>query len=156
LWSQRISKHDPAMRNEIHWLKKLAVLSGSLMLTVCGFDNGDPDTPPAGQEYVVGFGETIRIAGMSLEFTTLAEDSRCPGNATCEFVYEGNVRVLVTATRARVTNVLELNLNPRFPVRAVFEGHVIELRNVEPYPMTTGPYNPQNYTLTLFVDVAPT
>ena len=38
MWSQRISKHDPAMRNEIHWLKKLAVLSGSLMLTACGFD----------------------------------------------------------------------------------------------------------------------
>ena len=49
-------------------------------LAACGSDGEDssamPATVPPGQEYVVGFGETIRIAGLSLEFTTLAEELR--------------------------------------------------------------------------------
>ena len=33
-----------------------------------------------GQEYLIGFGETIHVGSLTLEFTTLAEDSRCPLN----------------------------------------------------------------------------
>jgi hypothetical protein len=137
-------------------LRKLLVLLPTVILVACGSDHGESDVMPAsvplGQEFVVGYGETIRVAGLSLEFTTLVEDSRCPASAIC--VWEGNARVLVTATRGRVTEVLELNLNPRFPVRAIFEGHVIELRSVDPYPVTPGLPPAWQYTVTLFVDVA--
>ena len=143
------------MHIAVRSLRNLFVLL-PVMLAACGSDNGESDAMPAsvplGQEFVVGYGETIRVDGLSLEFTTLVEDSRCPASAIC--VWEGNVRVLVTATRGRVTDVLELNLNPRFPVRAVFEGHVIELRSVDPYPATPGLPPAWHYTVTLFVDVA--
>ena len=138
-------------------LPRLLVLLPMLMLAACGSDEGESDALPAavppGQEYVLGFGESIRVAALSLEFTTLAEESRCPASAIC--VWEGNARVLITAMRGRATTVLELNTNPRFPVRASFEGYVIELRSVDPYPATPAPPRAQDYTVTLFVDVAP-
>jgi hypothetical protein len=151
---QRASEHDPSMHTAIRSLPGLLLLLPAAMLAACGSDEGEPDAmpsdaPPA-QEFVLGFGETIRAAGLSLEFTTLAEDSRCPTSVVC--VWEGNARVLITATRGGVTSVLELNSNPRFPVRAEFEGHAIELRRVDPYPVATAPPRVQDYTVTLFVD----
>lgn len=134
------------------------VLLPILLLAGCGSDGGETDTriavpsSPVGHEYLLGFGETIRVSDLLLEFTTLAEDSRCPASAMC--VWEGNARVLVTATRGKTTTVLGLNSNPQFPVRAEFEGYVIELRNVDPYPATPQLPRAQDYTLTLFVDVA--
>jgi hypothetical protein len=143
------------MYSAIRSLTKLLVLL-PMMLAACGSDEGAPvamsAAVPLAQEYVLGFGETIHVAGLSLEFTTLAEESRCPTSVTC--VWEGNARVLVTATRGGVTTVLELNSNPRFPVRAVFEGYVVELRSVDPYPATPAPPRAQDYTITLFVAVA--
>ena len=154
--AQPAGEHDPAMHNVMRSLPRLLVLLPALMLAACGSGEGESDAMPAtvppGQEYVVGFGETIRVAALSLEFTTLAEESRCPASATC--VWEGNARVLVTATRGRAIEVLELNTNPRFPVRATFQGYVIELRSVDPYPATPVVPNPEFYTVTLFVDAA--
>jgi len=134
----------------------LALLS-MVLLAACGSDDGDPTamaaSAPPGREYVLGFGETIHVGGMQLEFTTLAEDSRCPASVTC--VWEGNARILLTASRGRATNVLELNTHAQFPTRVIFEGLLIELRRVEPYPATPALPAAQAYTVTLFIDVAP-
>ena len=134
----------------------LLLTSFSMLLGGCGSDEGGPDpvstSLPLGQEYMVGFGETIHVADLSLEFTTLAEESRCPASANC--VWQGNARILVTAMSKRAMAVLELNINPQFPVRAVFDKYVIELRAVDPYPMTTALPHVQDYVATLFVDVA--
>jgi len=127
-----------------------------MLLSACGSDEGGPDashaTTALGQEFVLGFDETIHVGRLSLEFATLAEDSRCPTSANC--VWQGNASILVTATCGRVLSVLQLNTNPQFPVRAEFEGYSIELRSVDPYPMTTALPNVQDYEATLFVDVA--
>jgi hypothetical protein len=150
---RRASEHDPAMHTAIRSMRRLLVLLPAVMLAACGSDGTGPDPMPAtaqtAHEYVVGFGETIRVSGLSLEFTTLAEESRCPTSVTC--VWEGNARVLITATRGSATSVLELNSNPRFPVRAVFEGYAIELRSVDPYPVAAAPRRAEDYTVTLLV-----
>ena len=77
---QRASEHDPAMQIAIRSLTRLLVLLPTVMLAACGSGDDGPDAmfadaPPA-QEFVVGFGETIRVAGLSLEFTTLAEEEK--------------------------------------------------------------------------------
>jgi hypothetical protein len=54
----------------------------------------------------------------------------------------------------RAAAVHELNANPRFPIRATFEGYVIELRSVDPYPANPGLPIVENYTVTLLVDYA--
>ena len=134
----------------------LTVLLPVLILAACGGESSEPaamaTAQPPDQEYLLGFGETIHVDSMTLEFTTLAEDSRCPASVNC--VWQGNARVLVTATRGRAISVLELNTDPQFPVRAEFDGTVIELRKVDPYPATPSLPRAQDYTLTLFVAAA--
>jgi hypothetical protein len=124
-----------------------------LTLVSCGGE-GDSNAVPAsaelGHENLIGFGETIRVDNLSLEFTTLAEDSRCPASAMC--VWEGNGRILLTATRGRTTAVLELNTSSRFPTSVVFESYYIQLRKLDPYPAVPSTPNPQTYTATVFVD----
>ena len=52
------------------------------LLAACGGgedagSSSHPLTASLGREYVLGFGETLHVeGGLSLEFTTLAEDSR--------------------------------------------------------------------------------
>ena len=126
-----------------------------LMVAACGGgeDAGDrshPMTASPGREYVLGFGETLHVeGGLSLEFTTLAEDSRCPSNVTC--VWAGNARILLTAISPRSTANVELNTSGQFPTNAQFESYSIALRKLDPYPLN-GPAPAAGYEATLFVD----
>ena len=131
----------------------------ALALAACG--SGDPDDKvtagPAsaalGQEYVVGYAETLRLqGGVTLEFTTLSEDSRCPTNVTC--VWEGNARILVTMTTTHASSVLELNTSSRFATRATFDGYLVELRKLEPVPVAGVPTSASAHEATLFIDHA--
>jgi hypothetical protein len=130
-----------------------SLLALLLALVSCGGD-GDSSKMPAssrlGQESLMGFGETIHVDMLTLEFTTLVDDSRCPTSVVC--VWEGNASILVTVTRGNATAVLELNTNSRLPTSAVFESYYIQLRKLDPYPATPSTPNPQRYTATLFVD----
>lgn len=139
---------------------RVLVLLPALVLVSCrGDGDGEgegeqPALPDAllGQEYLIGFGETIHVGSLALEFTTLAEESRCPLNATC--VWAGNARILVTATRGHTTEVLELNTYPSYQVRATFDGYLIELRRLQP-DIPWSPRGPlSEYTATVFVNRA--
>jgi len=137
---------------------RLPVLLPALALLSCGGDGDSNNTPASaelGREYLIGYGETIEVDSLSLEFSTLAEESRCPASAIC--VWEGNARILLTLVKGRTTAVVELNSSSRFQTFAVFEGYYVSLRNLAPYPATPSTPLPQNYTATVFVDghVAP-
>ena len=117
-----------------------------------------PTTAALGREVVLNFGESVHIEnGVALEFTTLAEESRCPKNVVC--VWEGNARILLTARSPGATRVLELNTNSQYANSARFESCRIELRRLEPYPgsgtQTGADLTPAAaYQATLFVDGA--
>lgn len=155
--------HNSAMHISVKLMLALAVLT----LPACGSGDGGADGRvfsaepgqeffPAemGQEYVVGFGETIRIGTLTLEFTTLAAESRCPLNASC--TWEGNALILVTATHNGNIGVLALNTAyPLYPNSGTFEEYRIVLRHLAPYPPWYG-QDAQTYEATLLVDrVAP-
>ncbi len=128
---------------------RVLVLLPALALVSCGGgesggEGDDVETlqlPLADPEkqYLIGFGETIHFRGLSLEFTTLAGDSRCPNDPLVLCVWEGNARILLTANRLGVTNVLELNTHSMFPTSAIFQGYVIVLVRLDPYPGVTPP-----------------
>jgi len=133
---------------------RVLVLLPALVLGSCGGDGEQVSLPDSvlGEEYLIGFGETIHVGSLTLEFTTLAEESRCPLNATC--VWAGNARILVTATLGRSTQVLELNTYPGHQVRTTFEGYLVELRRLQP-DIRWSPRGPlTEYTATVFVDLA--
>jgi hypothetical protein len=137
---------------------RVLVLLPALVVGSCGGDGNEAGRPPSvpmgglGREYLIGFGETIHIGALGLEFTTLAEDSRCPLNAAC--VWAGNARILVTVTLGNTTEVVELNTYPSYQVRATVEGYLIELRRLQP-DIPWSPRGPlSEYTATVFVDRA--
>jgi len=112
----------------------------SLLLVACG-GSGDSAAPLAdypvelqfGNDYTIGFGETLNLAqGVAIEFTTLAEDSRCPTGVQC--VSEGNARIILTTMTPRGNVSVQLNTNSQLPTSALFDFYDVDLRKLEPYP----------------------
>lgn len=131
-------------------------LVSALMLAACGGsgDGGDqvpfPASLPVNQEYLLGYGEAIDVGSITLEFTRVEEETRCPINASCVAFWQGNARIAITATSGHMSEVLLLNTFPGYATSATFEGYVIELRSLAP----GAPFQPQplgEYTATLFV-----
>ena len=89
--------------------------------------------PPLWNEYVVGYAETINLAeGVSIEFTAVEQDTRCPTNVQC--VEEGNAQILLTTFTPRGQLSVRLNTNNRLPISALFDYYGVELRNLDPKP----------------------
>src|SRR6187402_3000325 len=91
------------------------------------------DDPPLWNEYVIGYAETINLAeGVSIEFTAVEQDTRCPTNVQC--VDEGNAQILLTTFTPRGQWSVRLNTNKTLPINAVFEYYGVELRSLDPKP----------------------
>jgi hypothetical protein len=139
-----------------------AIASLLLLLTVaaCGGSDGPPphdyiDMPQFENEYVIGYGETLNLAdNVSLNFTMVEEDSRCPTGAQC--ISQGNARILVTTFTPRGNGSVELNTNPEFATSSLFDYYGVALRKLEPYPsvgaqMGAGGIPVSAYEATVFV-----
>jgi hypothetical protein len=89
--------------------------------------------PPLWNEYVVGYAETINLAeGVSIEFTAVEQDTRCPTNIQC--VDEGNAQILLTTFTPRGQLSVRVNTNRTLPINAIFDSYGVELRNLDPKP----------------------
>jgi hypothetical protein len=115
-----------------------------LLLTAVGCggsgsgDGGSPAVdyfpePPLWNEYVIGYAETINLAeGVSIEFTAVEQDTRCPTNVQC--VDEGNAQILLTTFSPRGQWSVRVNTNNTLPINALFDFYGVELRNLDPKP----------------------
>ncbi len=147
-------------------MRTWATILATLAFASCGGgggSGGDPGGAPAvpvgiqlPAEFKLGFGETIHIEfGVSLEFTALVNDTRCPINANCPT--PGNGRILLSTETPRVAEVHELNTSPQLVTRVNFDGdnYFVELRRLEPLPVATppgsGPAPVTAYEATIYV-----
>jgi hypothetical protein len=105
-----------------------------------------------GKEFVLGYGETADVGALSLEFTGVVDDSRCPTDGIVVCAWEGNGQILVGATDGQVSQVLTLNTNPKFSTFAIFRGYLIELRRLDPLPVSNVTRAPEDYSATLLVE----
>jgi hypothetical protein len=112
-----------------------------LTLVACGGSGDGGGKPlanylpeaPLWNEYVIGYGETINLAeGVSLEFTAVEQDTRCPTNVQC--VDEGNAQILLTTFTPRGQLGVRVNTNRTLPINAVFDSYGVELRSLDPKP----------------------
>jgi len=127
-------------------MRTLLVTLSALSLTACGSDNPAPVEAAgrlAGAATVLAPGESAASPADSRHVVTLvgvANDSRCPINATC--VWEGDADVRLShrvGTGPDVLFTLRVNRVPRDTVIGVTR---IALDSLTPYPVSSEPVIP--------------
>lgn len=84
------------------------------------------------------------------------DEGRCPSDVIC--VWQGNAEVLLEINKSGMTQEFTLNtagyINSsfNFPRKDTIFGVIIELTNLEPYPISTMEYVTEDYTLSLEVN----
>jgi hypothetical protein len=141
------------MAHWITWLGCLGGLAGAAGAAV----SPTPREPVAvGEPFLLALGESVDVARTTIRvgFSSVEQDSRCPSGVTC--VWAGNARIAVELRSTTApSRRLELNTNSRFHRAAEYEGLIVTLLELEPYPESGVPRQPAAYRATLRVDVAP-
>jgi hypothetical protein len=83
---------------------------------------------------------------LSVRFTGVPSDSRCPSDALC--IQLGDAVVALEAGTGSSPSRLELRTSDAGRVAQV-EGYRIELRSLMPYPSASHPIDPAEYRATL-------
>jgi hypothetical protein len=106
-----------------------------------------------GREFKLKVGEEVflRKENLKIKFVSVPEDSRCPINVDC--FWSGNARVALTYQKnlnQSVNDTLNTNLQPHV---SRYLRYRIILKDLEPYPTSTGPLPPdeEEYIATILV-----
>jgi hypothetical protein len=103
----------------------------------------------------IGFSKTISFCdeSMSISFTKVISDSRCPENVVCIWQGLAEVEVLISVS-GREEKFL-LSTYPPFnniPSEVVFGDYRFSLENVSPYPNTSKSYQEKDYSIEMLVE----
>lgn len=117
--------------------------------TGCGASVAGP-TNPIDRPFTIRVGEATTIfgAGLAIEFTGVTGDSRCPADALCIQGGDAIVRIRVTGNG---TASYELHTGDASRATAVHGRYLITLVELQPYPFSSGPIEPDDYRATLVV-----
>ena len=109
-------------------------------------------TVPLGEEFTLAPGETaaIRGAGLAVQFTGVAADSRCPADAIC--VRLGEAIVQIRIREAGTSSDYELWTDNPQRGFVVHRNVRVQLRQLQPYPFSSRPTAPGDYRATLAVE----
>jgi hypothetical protein len=137
------------------------VLSAALLaLTLVGCQmsreaDADPVAFTLGREFTLGGGQEATSGGdLSVRFSELLEDSRCPTEVECFWTGQARIAVIVQPTgRPSTTAYFNTNPAPGENVRTVRAGdYTVELTSLDPYPRTPDdPISLEDYRATLLV-----
>jgi hypothetical protein len=99
----------------------------------------------------LAIGQTVAVpeTSLSLRFTGVLNDSRCPATALC--IQLGEAITAFEAVTGAGTSRLELRTSDAGRVASI-GGHTIELRTLLPYPYGSAPIDLADYRATLQVD----
>lgn len=138
-----------------------ALLIAALALALVGCQmsheaDADSDEFTLGQEFVLGGGQEAAFNGndLSVRFSELLEDSRCPTEVECFWTGQARIAVIVQPTgRPSTTAYFNTNPAPGENVNTVRAGdYSVELKSLDPYPRTPDdPITFEDYRATLLV-----
>jgi len=142
--------------------RALLIAALALALVACQMSreaDADPDELTLGHEFVLGGGQEAVFSGndLSVRFSELLEDSRCPTEVECFWTGQARIAVIVQPTgRPSTTAYFNTNPAPGENVHTVRAGdYSVELRKLEPYPRTPDdPISFEDYRATLLVGQA--
>ena len=132
-----------------------SIAAAILMLAMsCDSNVAGPTRRAAiGQSFELRVGETATLEeeGLTIGFTGVTNDSRCPIDVVC--IRAGDATLRLTLRRApQPATVVEVK-TPGLP-DAVYDGYSIEVRTLLPAPRAATPTDPNSYIATLVVDRA--
>lgn len=118
-----------------------------------------PETPALGvvnanlnQKFELPVGDTAYLSSASLTiiFTGVSEDSRCPIGVDCFWEGDGAVDLTLSKPGYSTQNVtLHTTLTPQ---SVTYGGYTISLQGLDPYPVYPNPIDPDDYVATLLVN----
>lgn len=112
-------------------------------------------TATIGQEFDLAVGSTAEVGdgGLTIVFTAVRDDSRCPLDVVC--VWAGNAEVLLAVSVGRAaaeTLTLHTNLEPHAGLHG---GYTVRLIALSPYPDSRRTIDADEYVARLRVDPGP-
>ncbi|MBN7815027.1 hypothetical protein [Algoriphagus pacificus] len=138
-----------------HWFLLLIYLPlFPLMTTSCQGESPCTDYQ-LGNPAEIDFKSTINFCTepISITFSKILGDSRCPENVQC--IWQGVVELEVVIAVNGTEEKFSLSSYPPFnniPSEVSFMGYLFKLVDVTPYPNTTKSYTEKDYTVILQVD----
>jgi hypothetical protein len=141
-------------------VRKVWLAAVVLVLALAGCQShqaqADPVESGLDQEFNLYGGQEATISGanLSLRFTDVIEDSRCPTQVEC--VWTGQARIAVVATQGQAEpTTMEFNTNPapgQTRQTAEVGAYTVELKSLDPYPQTPDDATAlEDYSATLLV-----
>jgi hypothetical protein len=132
---------------------RLAVVAILVFGAACS-SNPSPTGPsvPLDQRFTLAPSETALIssAGFSVQFVSVAGDSRCPADALC---IQGGDAVVTLRVRdsGNATATYDLHTGDSARAAAKHRDFRVELVELQPYPFSSRPTTPADYRVTLRV-----
>lgn len=122
-----------------------------LLATACVPNRAAAPTAPFDLEFVIAQGDTRQIEGhpLSLQFSHVSGDSRCPADAVC--VLGGDATVHLRVSRDGIVTNIELHTGDANQASATLGEYRITLTELQPYPFSSRPIDPAEYRATLRV-----
>jgi hypothetical protein len=106
--------------------------------------------PELGRPFELTPSEVATVQGLRVTFEGVGEDSRCPTGAQC--VWAGDAAAAFTLDKAPAAAVHRtLHTNGRFERQTDYEGFVIRLEDITPYPKDGATIAPDGYRATIVV-----
>ena len=127
---------------------KAILLSIALLLTNGMTPGTEAARQPQSVTVKINNKTTVPKTGMTIAFTELVEDSRCPTDTTC--VWAGNAKIKIRVTKNGRSEDLEMNtMRTKDPV--IFNGYTLTLTKLIPEPRTNIRINRNGYEATIEV-----
>ncbi|MCI5207256.1 MAG: hypothetical protein D3910_00325 [Candidatus Electrothrix sp. ATG2] len=130
-------------------MKKLLMLCACLLTFVACAQNKQPENFPKTTELQPRTSQKIS-SDLTIRVTSALEDSRCPTGVQC--AWEGNAETMLELSGGDLETV-HLNTGAQFPRTEVYNGYIITLQELKPYPADGVSIEESSYTAVLSVDL---
>lgn len=127
----------------------VAVVFSATLAAACGGNSTSPE-PSFPVTLTMQPGQMSTAGRLAVTFIGVSSDSRCPAAAICITSGEATLQFSFYANDRSTTNALQLYDADK--KRARYEGYVIDVQTLAPYPITFNSIRAEDYRVTVKVD----
>ncbi len=122
-----------------------------ILFTGCN-DNPLTATASLNNDFKIKYGESIYIPGenLTIVFSNVVADSRCPEGAMCEWQGTAEIKLYIRQGNDSKIDTVQTNLPQSVvSIGEANNSYLFEVKDLTPYPKVNGKINKQDYVLTL-------